>query len=259
MPSFIDSVVSDVLESIRQGYYDVAERVDPPTRPSLREAAEGRPLPIIAEIKRRSPASGRLAERVDVGLALELEEAGASALSFIVERKNFEGSIELLMAASKKLRIPVLFKDFVVSARQVAAASMCGADVILLIAELFRDGYAELPLKEMVGLAHREGLEVLVELHDPSLLDLALSSGADYLGVNNRNLYTLTLDPDNFYKLSPQLKTAKFRVAESGYGDCERIRRDRLAGADAFLIGSAIMCSPNPPKRLRELLACGQG
>lgn len=258
MSSFLSTVAADVWRSVRQGYYDVQEETQRPSRPNLKSVAQSRPIPIIAEIKRRSPSAGTLAENADADLAVALEEAGASAISIIVEKNHFGGSIQLLRSAAQKLRVPLLFKDFVVSKKQIVAAKMCGADIVLLIAELFRDGHTELPLGEMIRFAHTSGLEVLLELHDPKLLPSALSSKADYIGINNRDLYTLRLDPDRFYTLSPSLVGARFRVAESGYGDCAHILRDRRAGADAFLIGSSIMSSPSPPQRLKELLGCGQ-
>lgn len=259
MPDFLTDVAKSVWESVREGYYDVEECVERPPHPNLKATARKHALPIIAEIKRRSPSAGLLSEKADVGLAHAFEDAGASAISVIVERNHFDGSIELLRSVSHSVSIPVLFKDFVVSKKQVVAASLCGADIVLLIAELFRDHHTELPLEEMIRFAHLNGLEVLLEFHDPKLLDAAVSSEADYVGVNNRDLYTLKLDPDTFYRLSPHLKGARFRVAESGYSGCAHIMRDRLAGADAFLIGSSIMSSPDPPRKLKELLACGQG
>jgi len=257
-PNFLGRVVADVRQNIRQGYYDLAEHVNKLDRPSLREVAEKTRLPIIAEIKPRSPSLGRLVDSAGVELALSLERAGASALSILAERTHFDGSLDLLCRASERIGVPILFKDFVVSTRQVEAAKRCGADILLLIAELFRDGYTELPLSQTIRLAHSLGLEVLLEFHDPQLLGAVTRSEADYVGVNNRDLYTLDLKPDHFYSLSHELRGCRFKVAESGYNECERIGRDRLAGADAFLIGSAIMSSPNPPRKLKELLDCDQ-
>ena len=258
LSNFLSSVVAGVRENIRQGYYDLAEHVDKLDRPSLKEVAEKTRLPIIAEIKPRSPSLGRLIDSVSVELASSLERAGASALSILVERIHFNGSLELLCRASESIGIPILFKDFVVSTKQVEAASRSGADILLLIAELFRDGYTELPLNQIIRLAHSLGLEVLLEFHDPQLLGTVTNSEADYVGVNNRDLYTLNLKPDHFYSLSHELRGCRFKVAESGYNECGRIGRDRLAGADAFLIGSAIMSSANPPGKLKELLDCDQ-
>ncbi|MEM3710909.1 MAG: indole-3-glycerol-phosphate synthase [Thermoprotei archaeon] len=258
LPDFLSEVVAGVRESIRQGYYDLAERVDKADRPSLRNVVENTRLPIIGEIKPRSPSLGRLIDQVDVDLALSLERVGASAISIIVERTHFDGSLELLCKASQRLGVPVLFKDFVVGSKQVEAAYKGGADIILLIAELFRDGYTELPLNQTIRLAHSMGLEVLLEFHDPQLLPQVVESEADYIGVNNRDLYTLNLYADHFYNLAPKLGRHVFKVAESGYSECGRIARDRRIGAHAFLIGSAIMSSVNPPEKLRELLDCDQ-
>jgi len=257
--NFLSRVVANVQENIRQGYYDLAECVNKLDRPSLKEVADKTRLPIIAEIKPRSPSLGRLIDSAGVELASSLERAGASALSILVERTHFNGSLELLCRASERIGVPILYKDFVVSTKQVEAANRSGADILLLIAELFRDGYTELSLSQTIRLAHSLGLEVLLEFHDPQLLRGVTRSEADYVGVNNRDLYTLDLKPDHFYTLSHELRECSFKVAESGYNECKRIGRDRLAGADAFLIGSAIMSSVNPPGKLKELLNCDQG
>ena len=259
MYNFLSRVVANVQENIRQGYYDLAECVNKLDRPSLKEVADKTRLPIIAEIKPRSPSLGRLIDSAGVELASSLERAGASALSILVERTHFNGSLELLCRASERIGVPILYKDFVVSTKQVEAANRSGADILLLIAELFRDGYTELSLSQTIRLAHSLGLEVLLEFHDPQLLRGVTRSEADYVGVNNRDLYTLDLKPDHFYTLSHELRECSFKVAESGYNECKRIGRDRLAGADAFLIGSAIMSSVNPPGKLKELLNCDQG
>ncbi len=258
LPSFLSKVAADVLRCLEEGYYDIHTQARRRPRPNLRSTAKERTIAIIAEIKPRSPTVGTLVERPDLALAAQLEAAGAAGISILAEKTNFGGSLELVRQASDTLNVPILFKDFVVSPKQLDAAHMCGADLVLLIAELFSDGLTQMTLGDAIGYAHSLGLEVLLELHDESLLPTVLSSEADYIGVNNRNLRTLDLVSHHFQSVSGSLDGV-FKVAESGYAQCSQIQRDRRAGADAFLVGSSLMVSGDPAKKLRELIHCGQG
>jgi indole-3-glycerol phosphate synthase len=256
MRDFLANTVKSVKQDIENGYYSVEQAVKRRRR-SLRESSKHKKIAVIAELKPRSPSLGILRGDVDERLALNLVEAGAAAISVLVERKHFGGSIKLLSQIASKLQVPILFKDFLMSTVQVNAAKDAGADMVLLIAELFENGFTEIGFEEMIDYAHSQGLEVLAETHEPSNLAMIESSNADYIGINNRDLTTLSLNADHFYTVSKNFRSKKFRVAESGYTSCTQILRDKAAGADAFLIGGAIMSSSSPSNKLRELTSCG--
>jgi indole-3-glycerol phosphate synthase len=256
MRDFLLSAVKSVKWDIENGYYSIEHVVKKRSR-SLAESVKDKRIAIIAELKPRSPSSGVLRNGVDEKLASELAKAGAAAISVLIERRHFGGSIKLLSRIAPKLRVPILFKDFLISTVQVDAARNAGADMVLLIAELFGKGFTEIKFEEMIDYAHSQGLEVLAETHDPSYLAMIESSNADYIGINNRDLATLSLNAEHFYAVSKNFGSNKFRVAESGYTSCAQILRDRKAGANAFLIGGALMASSSPASRLRELVNCG--
>jgi indole-3-glycerol phosphate synthase len=256
MPEFLAAVCASVRQDLENGYYNVERRVRR-ERLSLRSHMSKRRPAIIAELKAKSPSRGHLREAIQPALANELVASGAAGLSVLTQRAHFDGSISLFQEVAESTRCPLLFKDFIVSERQIDAAFASGADIVLLISELFHLGLSDLPLEEMVDYSHGLGLETLVEFHSPSLMDSSVSSESDYIGVNNRNLKDLSLDTNHFFRIAPNLPRDRLVVAESGYSECADILRDFRAGADAFLIGSSLMESPHPGRKLKELASCG--
>lgn len=255
MPDFLSQVCSAVRASLAKGYYDYAEvSAGAGKRVDLKSSASTKPIALIAELKPKSPSAGRLRTGVDAQLAQKLEEAGACAISVLVEPSYFGGSIATLASVSSAVEVPVVFKDFVVSKKQVEAAANAGASIILLIAELFDAGLCDCDAAEMVSYAHTLGLGVLFEAHDSNLLRIAKEAGADYFGVNNRDLRTLDLDVNHFSRVCAAFPQEDFVVAESGYSTREQLTRDHKLGADAFLIGASIMASDEPAAKVRELV-----
>jgi indole-3-glycerol phosphate synthase len=226
--------------------------------PAPREfaAALARPgLSVVAEIKRRSPARGDLRPDLDpVALGRLYENAGASALSVLTDERYFLGSDDDLRQAKAVVSLPVLRKDFTIDPYQVYEARALGADAVLLIV---RSLPASL-LGELLGLA--EGLELagLVEVHDEAELWIALQVGARLIGINNRNLDTLAVDPEVSLRLRPLIPPGVVCLAESGISTPELA--ERLAGAkyDAILVGEALVTAADPGKLLQQLRAAGQ-
>ncbi len=210
-----------------------AERVALPGTP-LHEA----PLGVIAEIKRRSPSKGDLAPALDAGIQARLyEAAGADAVSVLTEPDSFGGSLDDLRAAAASVAIPVLRKDFLVDEYQVWEAAEAGAAAALLIA-------AALPgddLRVLLEECHACGLDALVEVHDEPELRAALDAGADLIGINNRNLRTLTVDLRVTEKLAPLVPAGLTVVSESGVGGAADAHRVRRAGARALLVGELLV------------------
>jgi indole-3-glycerol phosphate synthase len=205
-------------------------------------------LSVIAEIKRASPSAGFIGEVDPAGWGARYEREGAACLSVLTEPEHFKGSLEDLDAARGRVVLPVLRKDFTVDEAQVLEAGT-RADAVLLIAALFEMG----PLARYVSLAVELGLTPLVEVHDEREADLALESGAQVIGVNNRDLRDFTVDPATTEKLAGRLAGVTL-VAESGVKTPEDARRLREAGADAVLVGEAAMRDPTLVAKLSALV-----
>ena len=203
---------------------------------------------VIAEIKRASPSAGFIGEVDPAGWGARYEREGAACLSVLTEPEHFKGSLEDLDAARGRVVLPVLRKDFTVDEAQVLEAGT-RADAVLLIAALFEMG----PLARYVSLAVELGLTPLVEVHDEREADLALESGAQIIGVNNRDLRDFTVDLATTEKLAGRLAGVTL-VAESGVKTPEDARRLREAGADAVLVGEAAMRDPTLVAKLSALV-----
>lgn len=253
---FVEVLAETAWRNVEEGYYDGLEDVD--KRGSSFKAAieRARGRAIIAEIKPASPSAGVLrkyTEEEALGIALEMVEGGAAALSILTEPRIFNGSLRVFQEVRKALDTPLLMKDIVVSGKQVEAASRVGADAILLIAALFNRGLCEEGLDEMIDKAHDAGLEVLLETHSGEEFEQALRSEADMIGINNRNLATLEVNLETTPQLLAGRRVDRVVVSESGIESAEDIRRLRMAGVDAFLVGTSIMRSTDVRAKVREL------
>ena len=195
-------------------------------------------LSVISEIKRASPSVGFISDADPAEWATRYEAEGASCLSVLTEPDRFKGALEDLDAARDRVALPVIRKDFTVDEAQVLEAGT-RADAVLLIAALFDAA----SLARYISLAVELGLTPLVEVHDEAEADLALESGAQIIGVNNRDLRDFTVDLGTFDRLAPRLAGATL-VAESGVKTPEDGRRLRDSGADAVLVGEAAMRDP---------------
>ena len=212
-------------------------------RAALEMVAASGDIAVISEIKRRSPSKGDLAPGLDpVGLAQQYERGGAVCLSVLTDVDFFGGSIEDLVAARAACTLPVLRKDFTVSARDVCDARIMGADCVLLIAAALDQAELESFLK----LAHAIGFDALVEIHDEAELDRAVAAGADLIGVNQRDLVTFAVDTDRAVRMAPQMPTGVVRVAESGITGPADAAVLAGAGYHAVLVGEHLVTSGDP-------------
>ena len=208
---------------------------------------------VIAEIKKASPSAGTLTEKPAAALAEAYSKAGADAVSVVTEGYFFKGDISDIRAAKEFFKGPVLMKDFVISPLQVAEAVCSGASAVLLIAETLTG-------KDLGGLlrcCEDYGIESLVELHGYEQIEKCLNSGARIIGVNSRNLSTLEVDPDNAFRLIEHIPESLIRVAESGISTRDQVVELSKAGYDAFLVGSSILGSSDPVKKI-SLLKTGK-
>lgn len=206
---------------------------------------------VIAELKRASPSEGMIRKDFrPLELARELAGAGAAALSVLCEPHRFLGDEEYLEEVRKNVSIPVLYKDFVTTRYQIAAARAAGADAVLLIAAVLDDG----ELGDLLSFAHELGLAALVETHCEEEIARAAGIGAKVIGVNCRNLRNFSCDVSLLEQLIGKIPAGCVRIAESGMHTAEALRRAREAGADGFLVGTALMRAQSPGAKLRELL-----
>lgn len=209
---------------------------------------------VISEVKRSSPSKGALAAIADpAALASDYEAGGAAVVSVLTEQRRFGGSLDDLAAVRSAVDIPVLRKDFVVDAYQVWEARAYGADVVLLIV-------AALEQDHLVGLLERVrslGMTALVEVHDEAEVERAVAAGADVIGVNNRNLKTLDVDRGTFARLAPLIPEGRVTVAESGVRGPHDVLEFARAGADAVLVGEALVTGGDPRSAVADLIAAG--
>ena len=214
---------------------------------ALRESPAPR---IIAECKRRSPSRGILRADYDPAAhARAYEGAGAAAISVLTEPTFFDGALEHLRAARAAVRVPVLRKDFIVSQYQLAEAVANGADAVLLIVAALDDQH----LRELIERAHALGLACLVEVHDTAEITRAVEAGARIVGVNSRNLRTLTVDRQVLETAAALLPKSLTAVAESGIRSPLDLARLSAAGYGAFLVGERLMTEPDPGAALKRL------
>ena len=262
---FLEKIVAATKKRIsdldqQRDSLEAAARAAPPARDfvaALLRRVENRPtINIIAEIKRASPSKGPLNPNLDVAqLAKAYKRGGAAAISVLTEPTFFKGSFADLETARKASGLPVLCKDFILEPVQIYEARSHGADAVLLIAAItsVRAQHA-VPLRGLRELAASMGMAVLLEVHNEAEVEQALEVGATLIGINNRNLVDFTVDINTTFKLRPLVPQDVTVVSESGISTPAHIARLRDANVNAVLIGEALVTSPDPEKRLRELI-----
>ncbi|MDY6972230.1 MAG: indole-3-glycerol-phosphate synthase, partial [Thermodesulfobacteriota bacterium] len=179
---------------------------------------------------------------------------GAAGISLLTDAKFFGGDLDNLAPLKKAVSLPILRKDFIIDELQVIESSLCGADAILLIARILERE----KLKDLLTAARESGLAVLTEIHDRADLDKAVGSGADIIGINNRDLDTFGVDNKTTLELAPMVPGPRVVVSESGISDVEDIRLLKDSGISAVLVGSSLMASDDIAKKTRELVEAGK-
>jgi indole-3-glycerol phosphate synthase len=259
-----ESVLAEILAGVRE---DVAQRQEKVPLDRVREmaAAAAPPLDgynalrapgvgVIAEVKRASPSRGSLATIENPAeLACEYALGGARCVSVLTEQRWFGGSLDDFAAVRAAVGVPLLRKDFVVSAYQVHEARAYGADLVLLIVAALEQNALEGLLERVESL----GMTALVEVHDEDEADRALAAGARVIGVNARNLNTLAIDRTVFERIAPGLPGHVVKIAESGVRGPHDLIKYASAGADAVLVGEGLVTQKSPRDAVAELVTAG--
>jgi indole-3-glycerol phosphate synthase len=257
MADFLDVLACDAKETINSGYYEALKETAT-SHISLKKAIlETKNAPVITEIKAASPSAGTIRKNVKASrIAESMEKGGAVGISVLTEPKHFKGYLRSLVEARKAVKLPLLMKDIVISPVQLDAASKAGANAALLIEALFDRGYCECNIHEMIARAHSKGLEVLLETHTAKEFRFAVSTHAELVGINNRNLATLKVDLNVTKRILERNNTeGKIVVSESGINTPADLRFLCKCGAYAFLIGSAVMLADNVEKKVKEFVS----
>ncbi|WP_255170188.1 indole-3-glycerol phosphate synthase [Natrononativus amylolyticus] len=234
----VDPAVRAILEAARER--TGGDRISVDARPIADAfadtAADGR-VPVIAEVKPTSPTTDGTRRGDPVDLARAMVDGGASAISVLTEPTHFGGTPEALARIRDAVDVPVLRKDFVLREDHLDVVE---ADLVLLIVRFLEEDDAE-DLETLLAAARERGFQALVEVHDATELEAALEAGAEIVGVNNRDLGSLEVDLATFERVAPLVPEDVTLIAESGVSTPEDVARMREAGADALLVGSAIM------------------
>ena len=217
---------------------------------ALQMTADAGRTAVIAEVKKGSPSKGVIRKDFDpLAIAETYQANGATCLSVLTDEHFFMGSLQYLGNIREIVNLPLLRKDFICDPYQIYEARVAGADAILLIAAMLDAGQ----LAEYNGLATELQLDVLLEVHDEPELELALATGCELIGINNRNLQTFETDLATTERLLPLIPASHFVVTESGLSSREDVLRLLKAGARGFLVGESLMREDDIGTKLREL------
>ena len=254
MADFLDTLAQSAKATLDSGYYEVVTGAASSCVSLKKAILEAKHAPVITEIKAASPSVGIIRENLEASsIAERMEKGGAIGISVLTEPKNFNGSLRSLVEVRRTVKLPILMKDFILRPLQLEAASKLGANVVLLIKALFDRGYCECSLSDMIATAHSKNLEVLLETHTELEFRAAIRTQADLVGINNRNLATLKVDLGVTKRiLDKNSAEGKVVVSESGVSTPSDLRFLHECGAQAFLIGSAVMLADNVEGKVKE-------
>jgi indole-3-glycerol phosphate synthase len=257
----LDSIVANKMDELerQQEAVPLAElkaaikHIPPPL--GFAKALSQNDLCLIAEVKKASPSRGVLCATLDPGqLADTYASAGAGAISVLTESRYFQGSRDNLEAIRSRLpAMPLLRKDFILKTYQIFESRAWGADALLLITAILNDT----ELRELLSLSHELGMQCLVEVHDEAELERALACQAKIIGINNRNLKTMSVDLAVTQRLRPLIPPNRIVVSESGIKEPADIQKLREWKVDAVLVGEALVTAGDVKARIKELLDQG--
>lgn len=243
----VDALLSDITESdLYPSQPDQRIPLD------FKRSLVGKPLAIIAEVKKASPSKGLIRQDFDpIAIASAYQTAGADCISVLTEKKHFQGDPKFLVEIKQNVNCPLLRKDFIVDPRQIRESYEMGADAILLIVAVL----SVQELSRFYGLAKGFGLTCLVEVHTEEELELALSLPISLIGINNRNLTTFVTDIAVSLALKKRIPESIITVSESGISSAEDCLKLKEVGFNAVLVGETLMRQPDPGSALIKLMS----
>ncbi len=234
----------------QRAMWEAAAETQKTSRRDFRAALLAHPPAVIAEVKKASPSKGLLAADFDPSsIASTYQRGGAAAVSVLTDEEHFQGSLSDLRSARQAIQLPVLRKDFTIDEIDVIEAAANGADAFLLIAALLTTS----EMRRFRDVGEQYGLTALAEVHNEEELERVIDSGADVIGVNNRDLHSFEVNLDTSLRLAEKIPANAVRVAESGIHSHADVKLLRSAGFQAFLVGEHLMKSADPALALQAL------
>ena len=247
-------LVNNSQMAIDDGVYDVDADLQKSSKDFKQIIKTNPHATLLTEVKFASPSLGKIRTLTDpVSIANQMIRGGSKALSVLTQPHLFSGSPEYFMKVRQAVDVPLLMKDIMIDKIQIDTAKKIGADYMLLIQSLFDQKFLK-DIDEFIDYGHKQGLEILLEVHTKKEFENALKTKADIIGINNRNLDTLEIDLKTTETVLEGYEKTRPILSESGIETPEDIQYLKKCGADAFLIGSSIMKSDNIQEQVRKLV-----
>jgi indole-3-glycerol phosphate synthase len=252
--NILRKLVNNSQMAIDDGVYDVESDLEKSNKDFKQIIKTNLHATLLTEIKFASPSLGKIRTLSDpASIAKKMVAGGAKALSVLTQPHLFHGSPEYFMKVRQAVDVPLLMKDIMIDKIQIDAAKKIGADYMLVIQSIFDQKFVS-DIDEFIDYGHKQGLEILLEVHTKDEFTNALKTKADIIGVNNRNLDTLEIDLKTTELVLDGYEKSRIILSESGINTVEDIQYLKKSGADAFLIGSSIMKSDNIEEQVKKLV-----
>lgn len=252
--NILRKLVNNSQMAIDDGVYEVEANLEKSNKDFIQIIKTSGHAPLLTEVKFSSPSLGKIRTITDpVSIASQMIAGGSKALSVLTQPHLFNGSPEYFMKVRQAVDVPMLMKDIMIDKVQIDAAKKIGADFMLVIQSLFDQNYLK-EIDEFIAYGHKQGLQILLEVHTKQEFENALKTQADLIGINNRNLDTLEIDLKTTETILSGIDKSRPILSESGIDTPEDIQYLKKCGADAFLIGSSIMKSDNIEEQVRKLV-----
>ncbi|MHA7733812.1 indole-3-glycerol phosphate synthase TrpC [Nitrosopumilus sp. S6] len=252
--NILRKLVNNSKMAIDDGVYEIESNLEKSNKDFIQIIKTSGHAPLLTEIKFSSPSLGKIRTIADpVSIASQMIAGGSKALSVLTQPHLFNGSPEYFMKVRQAVDVPMLMKDIMIEKVQIDAAKKIGADFMLVIQSLFDQNFLK-DIDEFIAYGHKQGLQILLEVHTKQELKNALKTEADLIGINNRNLDTLEIDLKTTETILSGIDKTRPILSESGIDKPEDIQYLKKCGADAFLIGSSIMKSDNIEEQVRKLV-----
>ena len=252
--NILRKLVNNSQMAIDDGVYEVESDLEKSNKDFIQIIKTSEHAPLLTEVKFSSPSLGKIRTIADpVNIASQMIAGGAKALSVLTQPHLFNGSPEYFMKVRQAVEVPMLMKDIMIDKVQIDTAKNIGADFMLVIQSLFDQNFLK-DIDEFIAYGHKQGLQILLEVHTKQEFENALKTEADLIGINNRNLDTLEIDLKTTETILSDINKSRPILSESGINTPEDIQYLKKCGADAFLIGSSIMKSDNIEEQVRKLV-----